>query len=73
MDREAILTALQSELRKHNLDTFLTEKPSMAQGGKGVVVTGCPACRKRFQTTNQFMDHLTDDVLPTLVRRIILE
>jgi hypothetical protein len=32
--------------------------------GQGVVVPGCPTCRKKFGTMPQFLDHLTDDVLP---------
>jgi hypothetical protein len=34
------------------------------------VVPGCPACRKRFGTMPQFLDHLTDDVLPVLLDRL---
>jgi hypothetical protein len=42
----------------------------MANGGPGVVVPGCPACRKRLFTMANFMDHLADDVLPALLDRI---
>jgi hypothetical protein len=35
-----------------------------------VVVPGCPACRKRFQTMPQFLDHITDDVLPRVLDRL---
>jgi hypothetical protein len=34
--------ALQSEIRGHTFDTFLTEEPSIANGGPGVVVPGLP-------------------------------
>jgi hypothetical protein len=37
------------------------------QGGRGVVVAGCPACRKRINTISQFLDHLTKDVMPPLI------
>jgi hypothetical protein len=40
------------------------EPPSVAQG---VVVAGCPACRKRINTMTQFLDHLTNDALPALI------
>jgi hypothetical protein len=73
MDREQILTALQHELQRHSFDTFVDHPPSIAQGGRGVVVPGCPACKKRFQTSNQFMEHLTADVLPQIVKRVIPE
>jgi hypothetical protein len=70
MKKSELLHALQSEIRRHTFDTFLTEEPSMANGGPGVVVPGCPACRKRIQTMAQFLDHLTDDVLPPLRGRL---
>ena len=34
----------------------------MANGGPGVGVPGCPACRKRLFTMANFVDHLADDV-----------
>ena len=37
------------------------------------MVPGCPMCRKRFGTMPQFLDHLTDDVLPTLLDRLSSE
>jgi hypothetical protein len=40
MKKSDLLRALQTEIRRHTFDTFLDEKPSMAQGGKGVVVPG---------------------------------
>jgi hypothetical protein len=38
------------------------------RNGKGVVIPGCPACRKRINTIAQFLDHLADDVMPSLHR-----
>ena len=58
-----ILSAAKAELMKHSLDTFVDAPPSVAEGGRGVVVTGCPNCRKIFQWVNQLMYHLADDVL----------
>ena len=57
-----IFNAAKAELMKHTLDTFVDNPPSVAEGGNGVVVTGCPACRKKFQSINQLMLHLADDV-----------
>src|SRR3979490_3299513 len=56
----SILRTAQSELRKHNLDTF-TDKLH------GVVTPGCPHCGKVFYTISQLMDHLADDVLPRIL------
>lgn len=70
MKKAELLRALQHEIRRHDFSTFLTETPSMANGGPGVVVPGCPACKKRLQTMANFMDHLADDVLPPLIDRL---
>src|SRR5712671_2855019 len=58
----SILRTAQSELRKHNLDTF-TDKPN------SVVTTGCPHCIKSFYTISQLIDHLADDILPGILER----
>ncbi len=65
--------ALQQEIRRHNFNYFIHEPPSIAQGGKGVVVPGCPACEKRINTMSQFLDHLADDVMPALIERLSAE
>ena len=64
-----IFEAAKAEPMRHGLDTFVSDGVSVALGGSGVVVTGCPGCRKRFQTTNQLMYHLADDVLPEILRQ----
>src|SRR5258706_328744 len=56
----SILRNAQSELRKHNLDTF-TDKLH------GVVTPGCPHCGKAFYTISQFVDHISEDVLPRIL------
>jgi len=68
MDKHKILSAAKYELHKHSLSTFVQDPPSIAEGGSGVVVTGCPACRKRFGTVNQLMQHLAEDVIPVILR-----
>jgi hypothetical protein len=69
MPKSELLAALRTELYRHDFSHFI-EPPSIAQGGRGVVVPGYPMCRKRFGTMPQFLDHLTDDVLPTLPDRL---
>jgi hypothetical protein len=64
VQKSELLRELQKEIQRHDLSTFVDEPPSVAQGGKGVVVPGCPSCRKRFGTISRFLDHLTNDVLP---------
>jgi hypothetical protein len=60
-----LLAALQLEIQQHTLSTFNDES-----GPKGVVVTGCPKCRKKFQTTGQFVEHLIHDVLPLVIANV---
>jgi hypothetical protein len=55
------------------LGHFVDEPPSVAQGGRGVVVSGCPACRERINTMPQFLDHIADDVLPPLLDKLSTE
>ncbi len=45
----AVSRRLASASRESNAD----EPPAVAQGSKGVVVPGCPMCRKRFGTMKQ--------------------
>ena len=70
MQKSVLLRALQQEIRRHDFNYFVHAPPSIAQGGRGVVVPGCPACMKRIHTMSQFLDHLADDVLPPLVEKL---
>ena len=70
MQKSVLLLALQQEILRHDFDCFVDDPPSVAQGGRGVVVPGCPTCKKRIQTMNQFMHHLADDVMPALIDRL---
>jgi hypothetical protein len=63
----------KKEIHRHDLSYFVDEPPSVAQGGKGVVVSGCPACKKRINTMVQFLDHLANDVMPGLIDRLSTE
>ena len=70
MDRERIIKISREEIGKHSLDTFVQNPPSIAAGGSGVVVSGCPNCKKKFQSINQFVQHLMDDVTPVIADQI---
>jgi uncharacterized protein YfaQ (DUF2300 family) len=70
MDAPALIAAIQSELRRHTWDTFVDQPPAIAQGGKGVVVVGCPACQKKLYTVSQFVEHLSRDVIPGVVSNL---
>ena len=69
MTHHELLLTVQAELQKHDFDCFVDEPPSIAQGGKGVVVPGCPYCKKQFYTIAQFIEHLSFDVLPLIFER----
>lgn len=70
MLKSDLLRAFQSEIRRHTFDYFVDNPPSMAEGGKGVVAPGGPACWKRLFTMANFIDHLADDVLPKLINKL---
>jgi hypothetical protein len=70
MPKSESLAALRTELHRHDFSHFVENPPAVAQHGKGVVVPGCPACKKRINTMPQFLDHLADDVLPPLLDRL---
>jgi len=61
MQKAALLAAIQAEIHRHDFSHFIDEPPSIAQGGRGVVVPGCPAGKKRINTMPQFLDHLAND------------
>lgn len=47
MDKAALISALQAELRKHEWSSFVEDPPSIAEGGKAVVTPGCAPCQRR--------------------------
>jgi len=73
MKKSELYAALRSEIQRHDFSTYVEDPPSVAQGGRGVVVPGCPTCKKRIGTMPQFLDHLTDDVLPALLDKLSAE
>jgi hypothetical protein len=73
MQKSVSLRALQQEIRRHDFNYFVDQPPSVAQGGKGVVVPGCSHCQKRINTMSQFLDHLADDVMPALIKRLSVD
>ena len=73
MQKSALLAAIQQKIHRHDFSHFVDEPPSVAQGGEGVVVGGCPACRKRLNSMAQFLDHLANDVMPALLDRLSKE
>jgi hypothetical protein len=70
VQKSLLLGAIQKEIHRHDLSYFVDEPPSVAEGGRGIVVEGCPACKKRINTMTQFLDHLTNDVMPALIDRL---
>ena len=63
MKKSELLRALQSEIAKHALSTFMNPEHKIVQ-------TGCATCQKHFGTVEQFKRHLTEDVLPPLLDRL---
>jgi hypothetical protein len=73
MQKYALLAAIQQEIHRHDFGTFVDDPPTITQGGKGVVVSGCPACKKRLNSMNQFLGHLANDAMPALLDRLSAE
>jgi hypothetical protein len=68
-----LLRALQSEIQRHGLDTFPV-KVDRGTVDRGTVVTpGCPTCQKTLYTVSNFVDHINNDVLPSLLDRLSKE
>jgi hypothetical protein len=47
------LEQAQREIMRPDFDTFPTETPTMAEHGKGAIVPGSPAGKKRFRLLRQ--------------------
>ena len=69
MDKHKILGDAKAELEGTFWGTFVEGKASVALGGTGVVVSGCEACRKRLGTNSQYLRHLSEDVLPIILKK----
>jgi hypothetical protein len=66
MKKSELLKAIQEEIRRHSLSTFMNREHK-------IVETGCPLCERHFGTVEQFKRHLTDDVLPPLLDKLSVE
>jgi hypothetical protein len=64
--KSELIKALQTEIRRHDLGTFVEDSPR-------ITVPGCPACRKRLNTSHDFLEHLAVDVIPRLIERLSTE
>jgi hypothetical protein len=67
---DALIVALQKEIRRHDWDTISVPVEDAEPNGRKVVVPGCPLCRKQIGTMQQFLDHLADDAIPALFKRL---
>ena len=70
MLKSELLRAIQQEIQRHDWTHFVDEPPSIARGGRGVVVPGCPVCGKRINTMSNFLDHLANDAMPALFAKL---
>jgi hypothetical protein len=64
--KSELLRALQTEIHRHNLSTFMSDQHKIVQ-------TGCSICQKHFGTVEQFKRHITEDVLPPVLDKLSLE
>jgi hypothetical protein len=73
IDKAKIVLTAKAELMRHSWDSFVDEPPSVADGGQGAVVMGCPRCRKQLNTGDQYLRHLADDILPRILDRVLAD
>jgi hypothetical protein len=66
MKKSELLRALQTEIHKHNLSTFMSAEHKIVQ-------TSFSICQKHLGTVEQFKRHITEDVLPPLLDRLSVE
>jgi hypothetical protein len=66
MLKSELLAAIQREIQSHDFDYF-TEV--LSDGGR-IVVPGCPKCKKRTNTSAEFLDHLANDAMPALLEKL---
>jgi hypothetical protein len=71
MYKHKIPVDAKAELERYVWGTFVEGKATVALGGTGVVVSGREACRKRFGTDSQYLQHLADDFLPQIIERVL--
>lgn len=67
-----VAEAIRAEFQKHRFDTFVDQPPSVAQGGKGVVVPGCAMCKVQIQTVERFVSHVCEKVLEKLEKEMLI-
>jgi len=70
MKKSELIAAIQKEILRHDFGTFVDNPPSVAQGGRGVVVPGCATCNKRANTTTQFLEHIAKDAIPRSIEKL---
>ena len=69
MTRDQLLAIAKRELEHHDFSTFREPVPGSPTGA--VTRPGCPSCMLHLNTVPQFMQHLSDDVLPGIVDLIL--
>jgi hypothetical protein len=50
MRKSELIAAIQKEILRHDFGTFVDNPPSVAQGGRRVVVPGCATYNQRAPT-----------------------
>jgi hypothetical protein len=66
MKKSELLCALQTEIQRHTLSTFMSKEYKIVQ-------TGCSTCQMHFGTVEQYTRHITEDMLPPLLDKLSVE
>jgi hypothetical protein len=73
MQKSALLAAFKKKSTTTTSRTLWMTHPRSRKAGRGVAITGCSRCLKQFGTVSQFIDHLTQTILPPLIDKLSTE
>jgi len=65
--QDSILKNAQRELPKHEMNYF----SDVVDKHRKITIPGCVGCKKRLNTSGDFMNHLAYDVLPGILATAI--
>jgi hypothetical protein len=69
---DPVLKLAQAALESHRWGHFVEgDTRTMAEGGKGTIAVGCEKCQIPLNTIPQFMQHLSEDVLPAILDDVL--
>ena len=69
MQKSALLAAIQREIYRHDFGTYVVDPPTIAQGGRGIVVADS-SLQEAPSVYERVSPDLTEDAMPALLDRL---